>query len=58
MWPDYSNIEKHFSLCAAEANTEKYFKTKLMMREDSKEFFSYHKMLANNLKRKDLDQMI
>ena len=29
-----------------------------MMREDSKEFFSCHKMLANNLKRKDLDQMI
>ena len=28
------------------------------MREDSKEFFNYHKMLANNLKRKDLEQMI
>lgn len=29
-----------------------------MMREDSKEFSNYHKMLVNNLKKKDLDQMI
>lgn len=29
-----------------------------MMREDSKEFSNYQKMLVNNLKKKDLDQMI
>lgn len=29
-----------------------------MMRGDSKEFCNYHKMLVNNLKKKDLDQMI
>lgn len=29
-----------------------------MIREDSKEFSNYQKMLVNNLKKKDLDQMI
>lgn len=29
-----------------------------MMREDSKGFCNYHKMLVNNLTKKDLDQMI
>ena len=29
-----------------------------MIREASKEFSNYQKMLVNNLKKKDLDQMI